>query len=241
MNKDGVPFGVMIGAIAVMETLCGFIGNKNLLESDKYRHYLNDLNDNYEIMNLYFKPYTCCRWAHPAIDSCLEIMRNNGISYKDIKEVTIHTFKGASMLSKIIPKTEDEAQYNISYPVAAAIVTGDFGLNQLTREAFENQDILVMMEKLKFKVDPEIDGKFPQRRICRAEIITYDGQRFISSECEPKGEAHENIGMDWIVEKFKRITAPVIKQDFQDYIVDIMKNQLDIPVVKIIDEVNNNL
>jgi 2-methylcitrate dehydratase PrpD len=241
MNKDGVPFGVMIGAIAVMETLCGFIGNKNLLESDKYRHYLNDLNDNYEIMNLYFKPYTCCRWAHPAIDSCLEIMRNNSISYKDIKEVTIHTFKGASMLSKIIPKTEDEAQYNISYPVAAAIVTGDFGLNQLTREAFENQDILVMMEKLKFKVDPEIDGKFPQRRICRAEIITYDGQRFISSECEPKGEAHENIGMDWIVEKFKRITAPVIKQDFQDYIVDIMKNQLDIPVVKIIDEVNNNL
>ena len=31
MNKDGVPFGVMIGTLAVMETLCGFQGNKNLL------------------------------------------------------------------------------------------------------------------------------------------------------------------------------------------------------------------
>jgi hypothetical protein len=26
MNKDGVPFGVMVGALAVMETLCGFEG-----------------------------------------------------------------------------------------------------------------------------------------------------------------------------------------------------------------------
>ena len=44
MNKDGVPFGVMIGALAVIETLCGFTGNKNLLEADEYKHYLDDLN-----------------------------------------------------------------------------------------------------------------------------------------------------------------------------------------------------
>ena len=36
MNKDGVPFGAMIGALAVEEHLAGFKGNKNLLESEKY-------------------------------------------------------------------------------------------------------------------------------------------------------------------------------------------------------------
>ncbi len=148
MNKDGVPFGVMIGSLAVMETLCCFTGNKNLLEADEYRHYLDDLYENYEIMNLYFKPYTCCRWAHPAIDSCLEIMRKYNITHQDIKQVTIYTFKPATMLSKIIPKTADEAQYNIAYPVAAAIVTGDFGLNQITREAFNNPEIISLMSKL---------------------------------------------------------------------------------------------
>ena len=35
MNKDGVPFGVMVGMLAVIETQCGFTGNKNLLESDE--------------------------------------------------------------------------------------------------------------------------------------------------------------------------------------------------------------
>ena len=241
MNKDGVPFGVMIGALAVMETLCGFTGNKNLLEAYEYKHYLDDLNKNYEIMKLYFKPYTCCRWAHPAIDSCLEIMRNNGISYKEIKQVTIYTFKKATMLSKIIPKTADEAQYNIAYPVAAAIVLGDFGLKQITPEAFGNSEIICMMNKLIFEVDSEIDEQFPQRRICRAEIITNDNHKYVSSECEPRGEAHENIGIDWISEKFKRITAPVITRDFQDYILKIIEKEHDFSVVKLVDEINNNI
>lgn len=241
MNKDGVPFGVIIGSLAIIETLCGFTGNKNLLEADEYRHYLDDLNKNYEIMNLYFKPYTCCRWAHPAIDSCLEIMRDNGITYKDIKQVTIYTFKRATMLSKIIPKTADEAQYNIAYPVAAAIVTGDFGLKQISEEAFENSEIISMMNKLSFEVDSEFDEQFPQRRICRAEIFTNDNQKYISSECEPRGEAHENIGLDWISEKFKRITAPVITPELQDFIIEIAKNELDRSVVSFVDEINSNI
>ena len=241
MNKDGVPFGVMIGALAVMETLCGFTGNKNLLEAEEYKHYLDDMNENYEIMKLYFKPYTCCRWAHPAIDSCLEVMRSSGISYKDIKQVAIYTFKGAAMLSKIAPKTADEAQYNIAYPVAAAIVTGDFGFKQITAEAFKNSEILSMMNRLSFQVDPEIDAQFPQRRICRAVIITNDGKQLISPECEPRGEAKENIGIDWISEKFKRITSPVITYDSQDYILELMTGKLDISVRNLIDEINNNI
>ena len=56
MNKDGVPFGVMVGALAVMDATCGFTGNKNLLESDEYRHYLDDLGEKYQVMDLYFKP-----------------------------------------------------------------------------------------------------------------------------------------------------------------------------------------
>ncbi|WP_312700953.1 MmgE/PrpD family protein [Sedimentibacter sp.] len=241
MNKDGVPFGVMTGTLAVMETLCGFTGNKNLLEAEKYKHYLDDLNEDYEIMKLYFKPYTCCRWAHPAIDACLEVMRINNISYKDIKQVTIHTFKGAAMLSKIVPRTADEAQYNIAYPVAAAIVTGDFGFDQITAEAFENPEIMSMMNKLSFYTDAEIDAQFPERRICRAVITTNDYKQFVSSECEPRGEAKENIGIDWISEKFKRITSSHTLPESQDYILHLMTESLALPVRSLIDEINDKI
>ena len=93
MNKDGVPFGVMIGALAIKAAQCGFTGNKNLLESDEHRHYLDDLGEKYEVMGLYFKPYPCCRWGHPAIDACVDTMKKNGITHADVEKVVIKTFK----------------------------------------------------------------------------------------------------------------------------------------------------
>lgn len=56
MNKDGVPFGVMTGVLAVLDTMCGFTGNKHILEADEYRHYLDDLGQKYQVMDLYLNP-----------------------------------------------------------------------------------------------------------------------------------------------------------------------------------------
>ncbi len=238
MNKDGVPFGVMIGLLAIRDAMCGFEGNKNLLEADEYRHYLDDLGKKYQVMDLYFKPYTCCRWAHPAIDACVGLMKENGLTKDDIEKVTIKTFYRATLLSKIVPKTADEAQYNIAFPVAASLVYGDFGLNQVRQENLDDPEVLEMMKKLSFDVDESIDSRFPQKRICRAEIVTKDGRILLSDECEPRGEAYENISVEWLCDKFHRITGPVLTSEAQDKVIEMICSDQDIPVRTLVDEIN---
>ena len=237
MNKDGVPFGVMVGCLAVQETLCGFEGNKNLLEAEEFCHYLDDLGEKYQVMDLYFKPYTCCRWGHPAIDACIGLMKD--LKPEDIQQVTIETFERATLLSKIVPKTADEAQYNIAYPVAAALVYGDFGYAQL--ENLGDPKVVDMMGKLRFKVDPALDAQFPAKRICRAVIETVDGRVLTSPECEPRGEAHENIGIDWLTDKFRRITAPVLTPDGQEELLKLLTAPENTPIRQIINTANNAL
>ena len=241
MNKDGVPFGVMTGVLAVLDTQCGFTGNKHMLEADEYRHYLDDLGKKYQVMDLYFKPYPCCRWAHPAIDACLELINKHDLSPSDIEKVTIHTFKRATMLSKIVPKTADEAQYNIAYPVASAIIYGDFGFTQVLEENLNDPAVITMMNRLEFKVDNNLDSRFPAERICRAEIETKNGKRYISSECEPRGEAKENIGTGWLSDKFCRITGPVLSKDSQKILLKLITQAQDLPIREIVDTVNKKL
>lgn len=241
MNKDGVPFGVMTGVLAVLDTACGFTGNKHMLEADEYHHYLDDLGQKYQVMDLYFKPYPCCRWAHPAIDACLELTSKNGLSPNDIEKVTIHTFKRATMLSKIVPQTADEAQYNIAYPVASSIVYGDFGFTQVLEENLNDSTVIDMMSRLEFKVDDDLDARFPAERICRAEIKTKQGDTYISSECEPRGEAKENIGIDWLSDKFYRITGPVLSKQAQDKLLKLITQTNDLPIREIVDIVNKEL
>ena len=241
MNKDGVPFGVMTGVLAILDTACGFTGNKHMLEADEYRHYLDDLGQKYQVMDLYFKPYPCCRWAHPAIDACLELISEHKISPSDIEKVTIHTFKRATMLSKIVPKTADEAQYNIAYPVASSIVYGDFGFTQVLEENLNDSTVIDMMSRLEFKVDDALDARFPAERICRAEIKTKQGDTYTSSECEPRGEAKENIGIDWLSDKFYRITGPVLSRQAQDKLLKLITQDNDLPIREIVDTVNKKL
>lgn len=190
--------------------------------ADEYNHYLDDLGIKYEIMDLYFKPNTCCRWAHPAIAACIGVLEKYNISHEDIAKVTIHTFYRATLLSKIVPQTVDEAQYNIAYPVAAALVYKDFGYAQVRKENLGDPKVVEMMKKLYFETDQKFDAQFPERRICRAEIITKDGRIFISDECEPRGEAKENIGIDWLSDKFRRITGPVFTQKGQETVLNMI-------------------
>ena len=239
MNKDGVPFGVMVGLLALKENEAGFTGNKNLLEADEYRHYLDDLGEKYEVMSLYFKPYPCCRWAHPAIDAVTVLMRDNGITQDTVSTVTVKTFERATMLSKIEPKTADEAQYNIAYPVATAVVNGGFGIEHLSEESLYDARVLSMMKRLRFEVDPALDAAFPARRICRVEIETSDGRKYVSPDCEPKGEACENIGIDWLSDKFRRITAPVLTKEGQETAISLITGEENMPMRELIDRIND--
>ena len=238
MNKDGVPFGVMVGVLAIMDAMSGFEGNKHMLEAEEYRHYLDDLGEKYQVMDLYFKPYPCCRWAHPAIDACVGLMKEHGLTPDDIESAVIHTFDRATRLSKIVPQTADEAKYNIAYPVAASLVYGDFGLLQVREENLHDPAVLAMMKRLSFVVDESMDARFPAQRICRAEIVTKDGRRFLSDECEPRGEAKENISVAWLCDKFHRITGPVLTDEGREHILSLITGEEDLPIRTIVNEVN---
>ena len=165
-------------------------------------------------------------------------MNKHRLSPKDIEKVTIHTFKRATMLSKIVPKTADEAQYNIAYPVASALVYGDFGLLQILEKNLHNSDVIDMMSRLSFVVDKDIDARFPEKRICKAEIVTKSGERFVSEGCEPRGEAKENISLSWLCDKFHRITGSVLTEEGIENILPMLTSDEDLPIREIVDRVN---
>lgn len=236
MNKDGVPFGVMVGELALEATQCGFTGNKNLLEAEEFAHYLDDLGTKHEVMDLYFKPYPCCRWGHPAIDACLAVMQDNNVKPEDIEQVIVETFYKATQLSKDIPSCADEAQYNIAYPVASSIVNGGFSIAQV--EQTDDPKVHAMMKKLTFQCDPELDAQFPAKRLCRVRMILKDGREVVSGVHEPRGEAFENIGYDWLAEKFLRITGHKLTRDQQKELIADLKND-NWTVRELVHKVNN--
>ena len=238
MNKDGVPFGAMVGTLAALDTMAGESAKTHLLEMPEYAGMLRSLGKTYEIMNLYFKPYTCCRWAHQPIQACIELIAEKGIDYKKIKQVKVHTFKSAAALAKIVPHETDEAQYNIAWPVASAIVHGDVGFKQMYNGALGNKDVLAMMKKLSFVVDPKMEKEFPAKRLAWVEIQMKDGKTYKTKVYHADGEATDNCDHKWFVNKFNRILDPFLSDKGKATVLRILTENPNEKVTDVVADIN---
>jgi len=228
MNKDGVPFGALVGAMAALETVCGSTGRTHLLELPEYAHLLDSLGDRYYVEELYFKPFTCCRWAHQPIKACITLMEKYGFSHSDIKSVRINTFSAAARLSKSKPSDTDEAQYNIAFPVASALVYRDVGFMQVRNSALKDARVMEMMDRLSFAVDPAMEARFPEERLAWVEIELNDGRKIHSEVYAAPGEHTDpELNLQWIRDKFLRVTSPLIEQDKQLGLLDVLSEPSD--------------
>lgn len=223
MNKDGVPFGALVGTMAVLETINGSTGKTHILEKPEYAEYLDDMGKVWHILELYYKPYTCCRWAHPSIKAIIDLMQEYSFRYTDVDRVTVHTFRSAVRLSKIEPANTDEAQYNIAWPLASALVYGDVGYQQVRDEAMKDSRVLAMMKRLAFVVDSDLDAQFPGKRLARVEVDLKNGNHYKSKIYEAPGEPdNPELNLGWIEDKFRRITRPMLTARSQDEVVRFM-------------------
>ena len=241
MNKDGVPFGAMVGVLAALDTMAGETAKTHMLEMDRYQPLCASLGSIYEIMNLYFKPYTCCRWAHQPIQACIELMRKKDLRAEEIEQVTVHTFDSAAQLSKIVPHETDEAQYNIAYPVAAAIIHGDVGYRQVNNQALNNPRVLEMMKRLRFVVDEELDRQFPQKRLAWVEMRMRNGSVYRTRVYSASGEASDHIDHRWMTEKFNRIMDPFLNEQGKKEVLRLLEENPDRPLRAVVSGINRAL
>lgn len=225
MNKDGVPFGSLVGTMAVLETMNGSTGRTHILEKPEFAEHLENLGSVWHIMELYYKPYTCCRWAHQPIKAIIDLIKEYDFSHEDVERVIVNTFSSAAKLSKTEPSDTDEAQYNIAWPVASAIVHGDVGYRQIRDEALHDSRVLDMMKRLTFVVDSDIDALFPGKRQAYVEVILKDDTHYKSGVYEAPGECDDpELGLGWIVDKFRRITGGMLDAHEQDDIIRLVTN-----------------
>jgi 2-methylcitrate dehydratase PrpD len=121
------------GAFAALLAEKGFQGNIDIFDgpngfwimsgSDRYEpeKALDDLGSDWLIRGVEFKPYSCCRWAHTAIEAISQI--RNGLSPDDIERVDIHGFRELTgPLSGDFPSTIIDAQFNMPYLAALELI-----------------------------------------------------------------------------------------------------------------------
>jgi hypothetical protein len=162
------------------------------LEDAGLQHHFAALGEAWKCLHLYMKPVPCCRYAIPAVRATLQLMDHErqhrptespGIKPEDVDEIQVTTFREACLLGRDIrvPRTAEEAQYHVAWPVAAAAVQGTLpGPREFCDGTVEqDEDIRGMCSKINMAVNDQYTRQFPKRTLADIKIIYSDGREAV--------------------------------------------------------------
>jgi 2-methylcitrate dehydratase PrpD len=211
MVKDSIGWGSMVAVMSVLMAQNGFTGIEPLFDDTPKAEWCDVLGDAYEILNLYFKPYAACRWAQPAIAGALKITKDHEIPSEEIARIRVRTFTEAAALSCSPPEDTEQAQYNLSFPVAAALVDGEVGPKQVLPPGIYKDQVLRLADKVDAEVSEAFDRVFPEKACAEVIIHTTSGAGFSSGPVEARWEPPADPPSDGeLAEKFIWLVAPVL-------------------------------
>ncbi len=210
MVKDSVGWGAMVAVSSVLMAQRGFTGIESLFSDVTDSKCVSTLGAQYEMLNVYFKPYGCCRWAQPAIAGALQIAQEHKLAPSNITQIRVRTFSEAVQLSCAPPENTEQAQYNLAYPVAAALVDGELGPRQMLPPRIYDETILGLAARVEPIIAPEYDQLFPEKGIADVQVTMLDGRIFSATGKEARWEPPNSPTDAELESKFHRLVAPVL-------------------------------
>ena len=219
MNKDGIYWGQHAGTQAVLMAKQGLTGKNPVILDEEYEKYLDTLGSKWYLFDLYIKFYSCCRWAHSPIGALADLMQENSFGSDDVERIDVYSFGNAGTLYMEPPTNEDEAQYNIKYPIAAQLLFGNCGPLESSTTKMLDPRVAETIKKIEFHHEPEYDKVFPGKRLSRVEVTLKDGQTLKSGAREPKGDRNAEISIEDICAKLHSINDLYAPTEMTDQMI----------------------
>jgi 2-methylcitrate dehydratase PrpD len=176
-----------------------------LIEGEAEAPFWRDLGDAWEITRHYLKPYPVCRWAQPAMDAAADLISRHHIDPRDIAGIEIRTFDAAVRLGTRAPRTTEEAQYALGFPVAAIAARGALGAAELGDDGLRDPAIAVMLDRIRVVEDLRLTARFPAERLAAVEITLRDGRRFASAPTVARGDPEHALADAEVSAKFRTL------------------------------------
>ncbi|SAL33320.1 MmgE/PrpD family protein [Caballeronia turbans] len=207
MLKDGSCWGALAGISAALLASRGFTGAPATTVERDAPAVWADLGERWLILEQYVKPYPVCRWAHPSIAAALAVRAQAGFDAADIKRVEIETFHEAKRLWSGAPRTTEEAQYGVLFPVAAALLHGRVDAGTIGDAGLADPAVRALLPRLVTREHAEFNAAFPAERWARVRIELRDGRRLDSGAMQASGDPARPMTPGAEREKFRTLTG----------------------------------
>jgi 2-methylcitrate dehydratase PrpD len=216
MLKDGSSWGALAGISAALLASRGFTGAPATTVERDAPAIWADLGERWLILEQYVKPYPVCRWAHPSIAAALAVRAQTGFDAANIERVEIDTFHEARRLWSDAPRSTEEAQYGVLFPVAAALLHGRVDADTIGDAGLADPAVCALLPRLVVREHAAFNDAFPAERWARVVVELRDGRRLDSGAMQASGDLARPMTPAAERDKFRTLTGARFGTRFAD-------------------------
>jgi len=231
MVKHGHGWAAMTGIIAAELAERGFTGIPGLLGFQEYQGWVATLGDEYIMVDgVDFKQHCSCGWGHHAIAAVQKLQREHVWDYEDIAAIKVEGHHWTAVLHTKYPTTTEEAQFSLRWPLAAYLIDGEVGPEQMLEARFSDANMIALVEKIELVEAEELDdlylpsfesgtgGLSASRVIIQLENGKTLDSGLVSDACRIKAHGDE----ERLEEKFRWLTGHVLQKDQIDPLLKML-------------------
>ena len=187
----------------------------------------------------YLKQYCSLIHGQAIIDAVLAVRGANDLRGEDIAQVTLEVFQGAYDFAgggaygeKAHPRTKEQADYNLKYLSAVALLDGGVGPEQLETERVVRGDVQDLLARVDVKAAADLTADYPQRTAARVHVATRDGRKFSREESDYEGSPTRPMSWERVVDKFHWLAEPFCGEALRSDVVAAVDHLDEIPVAE---------
>ena len=188
----------------------------------------------------YLKQYCALIHGQAIIDAVLAIRAENDLSGGDVARASLEVFQGAYDIAgggtygdKNHPWTKEQADYNLKYLTAVALLDGAVGPEQLETERVRRADVQDLLARVEVTPAADLTADYPRRTAVRVHVTTHDGRTLSREESDYEGSPTRPMSWDRVVDKFHWLAEPFCDKVLRGDIIAAVERLEENPIAEL--------
>jgi 2-methylcitrate dehydratase len=183
------------------------------------------------------KKYCSLIHGQPVLEATLDLKRRHDLKSDEVDEVLSDIFQsgfdiagGGSFGPKDDPQTKEQADYNLKYLIAVALLDDQVGPAQLEPERVQAADAHALLKRVTVRPDAGFTAQYPQALNVRVTIKCNDGRAFSKEHVGFEGGLDKPFTWERAVEKFNWLSEQYADRALRDQIIHLVSTLDEHPV-----------
>jgi 2-methylcitrate dehydratase PrpD len=207
------------GLLALQLAHSGFGGERDgvaaLMQGIVSEHFDTDavlraLDDEWHLMQNYFKLHSCCRFNHGTLDAIDQIATHGSLPAPErIQSIAVTSYAYAAELDDPAPRNTLGAKFSVPFAVATRIVNNSSALASFSWDAVRDPRVGALARKVTIQEDPAMTRRLPLERPARVVITLDDGSTRTGEVGANRGDDALPYSHDELRAKFMDLTTRI--------------------------------